>query len=294
MCLSRGGRNQMMLLGKAETPRIVRRRDRERAMAPTSGPEGTLEAAHKEARPGHVPHTHCLAWPLGASAGPPRTLARPGHLRSPAPGVPAARAANVGPVMAFGARASERQGCARSPRREPAQVPRRVRMSGMLIGESFIGDGVDAAHVNIVLGPRDGPAGTARAAALATPRAGHVPFVAVVQPGLAVQPPTLFVNKAAIEPGRHADLTWGAAQAGVAAGVADAVADGVHQRRQGRRAGAHRRRLGESGRRRRAGRVREQPRGHGDRAAQRAGRRAVRRGRAGGARRALEPVLRAR
>lgn len=100
-------------------------------------------------------------------------------------------------------------------------------MSELLIGESFIGDGVDAAHVNVVLGPRDGPAGTAWATALATPRAGHVPFVAVVRPGLAVQPPTLFVNKAAIEPGRHADLTWGAAQAGVAAGVAGAVAEGI-------------------------------------------------------------------
>jgi 5,6,7,8-tetrahydromethanopterin hydro-lyase len=100
-------------------------------------------------------------------------------------------------------------------------------MSEVLIGESFIGDGADAAHVNVVLGPRDGPAGTAWATALATPRAGHVPFVAVLQPGLAVQPPTLFVNKAAIEPGRHADLTWGAAQAGVAAGVADAVAEGI-------------------------------------------------------------------
>jgi 5,6,7,8-tetrahydromethanopterin hydro-lyase len=99
-------------------------------------------------------------------------------------------------------------------------------MSELLIGESFVGDGADAAHVNVVLGPRDGPAGTAWATALATPRAGHVPFVAVMQPGLAVQPPTLFVNKAAVEPGRHAELTWGAAQAGVAAGVADAVAEG--------------------------------------------------------------------
>ena len=103
-------------------------------------------------------------------------------------------------------------------------------MSELLIGESFVGDGADAAHVNVVLGPRDGPAGVAWATALATPRAGHVPFVAVLQPGLAVQPPTLFVNKAAIEPGRHADLTWGAAQAGVAAGVADAVAEGDHRR----------------------------------------------------------------
>jgi 5,6,7,8-tetrahydromethanopterin hydro-lyase len=103
-------------------------------------------------------------------------------------------------------------------------------MSEVLIGEAFVGDGGDAAHVNTVLGERDGPVGAAWATALATPRAGHVPFVAVARPGLAVQPMTLFVNKAPIEPGRHADLTWGAAQAGVAAGVAEAVAAGVIDR----------------------------------------------------------------
>ncbi len=97
----------------------------------------------------------------------------------------------------------------------------------MQVGEGFVGDGVDAAHVNTVLGPRDGPVGIAWATALATPRQGHVPFVAVLQPGLAVKPLTLFVNKAAIGPGRHGDLTWGAAQAGVAVGVAAAVAAGV-------------------------------------------------------------------
>ncbi len=100
-------------------------------------------------------------------------------------------------------------------------------MNEMLIGEGFVGEGADAAHVNTVLGPREGPVATAWATALATPRAGHVPFVAVLRPGLAVKPLTLFVNKAAIGSERHGALTWGAAQAGVAAGVADAVAEGA-------------------------------------------------------------------
>jgi 5,6,7,8-tetrahydromethanopterin hydro-lyase len=95
------------------------------------------------------------------------------------------------------------------------------------IGESFVGDGAEAAHINVVLGSRDGPAGTAWATALATPSAGHAPFVAVLRPGLPVKPLTLFVNKAAIVSDEHGTLTWGAAQAGVAVGVADAVADGV-------------------------------------------------------------------
>ncbi len=97
----------------------------------------------------------------------------------------------------------------------------------MLIGESYIGEGAEAAHVNTVLGERSGPVGVAWATALATPRAGHTPFVAVLVPGLPVKPMTLFVNKAAIAGDEHGTLTWGAAQAGVAGGVADAVSEGT-------------------------------------------------------------------
>jgi 5,6,7,8-tetrahydromethanopterin hydro-lyase len=99
--------------------------------------------------------------------------------------------------------------------------------SGVWIGESFIGEAAEAAHVNVVLGDRSGPVGTAWATALATPSAGHAPFVAVLRPGVPARPLTLFVNKAAIAGPEHAALTFGAAQAGVAGGVADAVAAGV-------------------------------------------------------------------
>lgn len=97
----------------------------------------------------------------------------------------------------------------------------------MEIGESFVGSGGEAAHLNTVLGDRSGPVGQAWATALATPSAGHAPFVVVLQPGLPVLPFTLFVNKARIEDDDHARLTWGPAQAGVATGVADAVAAGT-------------------------------------------------------------------
>ena len=81
----------------------------------------------------------------------------------------------------------------------------------MKIGEGFVGKGANAAHINVVLGLRDGPVGTAWATALATPREGHVPFVAVAQPNMPVVPFTLFVNKAAIANDRHGELTGGAA-----------------------------------------------------------------------------------
>jgi 5,6,7,8-tetrahydromethanopterin hydro-lyase len=98
------------------------------------------------------------------------------------------------------------------------------------IGEAFVGEGAEAAHLNTVLGVRAGPVGTAWATALATPRQGHAAFLAVVRPGIACKPPTLFVNKAPLESESHSRLTWGAAQAGVASGVMRAVDEEVIER----------------------------------------------------------------
>ena len=99
----------------------------------------------------------------------------------------------------------------------------------MLLGEGFAGDGPNAAHVNTMLGAKDGPVGAAWATALATPSAGHTPFIVVVKPNVPVKPMTLFVNKATVDPtdDTHARLTWGAAQAGIAAGVTNALRKGV-------------------------------------------------------------------
>jgi 5,6,7,8-tetrahydromethanopterin hydro-lyase len=97
----------------------------------------------------------------------------------------------------------------------------------MEIGEGFVGSGANAAHINTILGERAGPVGSAWATALATPSTGHAAFVVVGQPGIAVLPATLFVNKATISGDQHARMTWGPAQAGVAQGVGRAVKDGV-------------------------------------------------------------------
>ena len=80
------------------------------------------------------------------------------------------------------------------------------------IGESFIGTGANAAHINTVFGHREGPAGVAWATALATPSQGHVPFVAVLKPSLPTKPITLFVTKAAPASDNHGLMIWGAAQ----------------------------------------------------------------------------------
>ncbi|GAA2326110.1 formaldehyde-activating enzyme [Streptomyces cuspidosporus] len=96
-----------------------------------------------------------------------------------------------------------------------------------LIGESFVGEGANAAHTNIVIGRKGGPVETAWATALATPSAGHVPFMTVLRPSVPVRPLTLFVNKAAAGGELHQRATWGSAQAGLAQGIVDAVDEGL-------------------------------------------------------------------
>jgi formaldehyde-activating enzyme involved in methanogenesis len=48
------------------------------------------------------------------------------------------------------------------------------------IGESFIGEAAEAAHINVVLGHRAGPVGTAWATAVATPSADDLVLIAAV------------------------------------------------------------------------------------------------------------------
>lgn len=93
--------------------------------------------------------------------------------------------------------------------------------------EAWAGEGADAAHINLAIGPKGTAVEWGILQAMATPRAGTIPYFTVLQPNFPVKPYTLFVNKADLRSERHARLTWGPAQAGVAQGVLDAVADGV-------------------------------------------------------------------
>lgn len=89
------------------------------------------------------------------------------------------------------------------------------------LGEGSAGAGAEVVRVSTVLGDRAGPVGTAWATSIATPSAGHSPFVVVARPNLPVVPFTLFVPAVGVVDQRHAELTMGAGQAGLAAAVLD-------------------------------------------------------------------------
>jgi 5,6,7,8-tetrahydromethanopterin hydro-lyase len=97
----------------------------------------------------------------------------------------------------------------------------------MYIGEALVGDGNEIAHIDLMIGGKDGPVGVAFANALATQSAGHTNLLAVLEPNLAVKPATVMITKVTIKGMKQAVQMFGPAQAAVAKAVADSVAAGV-------------------------------------------------------------------
>ena len=102
----------------------------------------------------------------------------------------------------------------------------------MFVGEALSGDGNEIAHIDLLIGNKMGPVGTAFANALARQSEGHSNLLAVLTPNLAVKPATVMVTKVTIKVMKQALQMFGPAQAAVAKAVADSVADGVIPRNQ--------------------------------------------------------------
>jgi 5,6,7,8-tetrahydromethanopterin hydro-lyase len=97
----------------------------------------------------------------------------------------------------------------------------------MYIGEGLVGDGNEIAHIDLLIGSKDGPVGHAFANALARQSEGHTNLLAVITPNLAVKPATVLITKVTIKGMKQAVQRFGPAQAAVAKAVADQVAAGV-------------------------------------------------------------------
>lgn len=96
-----------------------------------------------------------------------------------------------------------------------------------LIGEALVGDGPEVAHVDLLVGEKEGPVGEAFANGLSNLSAGHTPLLAVVRPNLPAKPSTLLVPKVTVKNLEQAARIFGPAQAAVAKAVVDAVEEGI-------------------------------------------------------------------
>jgi 5,6,7,8-tetrahydromethanopterin hydro-lyase len=97
----------------------------------------------------------------------------------------------------------------------------------MFVGEALVGEGNEIAHIDLLIGDKQGPVGAAFANALARQSEGHTNLLAVLTPNIAVKPSTVLITKVTIKGMKQAVQMFGPAQAAVAKAVADSVADGV-------------------------------------------------------------------
>ena len=111
----------------------------------------------------------------------------------------------------------------------PFEVPyfqEELSMS-MYIGEALVGEGNEVAHIDLLIGSKDGPVGTAFANALADQKHGHSNLLAVHYPNLICKPATVLITKVTIKGAGQAVQMFGPAQDAVAQAVTDSVIAGV-------------------------------------------------------------------
>jgi 4-hydroxy-tetrahydrodipicolinate synthase len=106
-------------------------------------------------------------------------------------------------------------------------TPDVIKAFSLRVGEALAGTGAEVAHIDLLIGTKEGPLGEAFAKAKATPTPGHEPLLAILEPNLAVKPVTLIVPTVTITGMRQASMVYGPAQTAVAKAVIDSVADGT-------------------------------------------------------------------
>ena len=96
-----------------------------------------------------------------------------------------------------------------------------------LIGESLLGEGNEVAHIDLMIGDKNGPIGQAFANGMTQLSAGHTPVLAVIRPNLPPKPHTLIVPKVTIKNMEDTGKIFGPAQAAVAKAIADSAEEGI-------------------------------------------------------------------
>jgi 5,6,7,8-tetrahydromethanopterin hydro-lyase len=96
----------------------------------------------------------------------------------------------------------------------------------MYIGEALVGDGNEIAHIDLLIGSKDGPVGMAFANALANQKQGFSNLLAGV-PNTICKPAAVMITKVTIKGANQAVQMFGPAQKAVGMAVLDSVAEGV-------------------------------------------------------------------
>jgi len=95
-------------------------------------------------------------------------------------------------------------------------------------GEALVDpDTNEVAHIDLLIGEVDGPVGKAYAEALARPSKDREALQVILEPNMAVKPPTIIVPTVPVRGMRDASFVYGPAQEAVAKAIAQSVEDGI-------------------------------------------------------------------
>jgi len=106
-------------------------------------------------------------------------------------------------------------------------TPKKIVDFELKVGESLVGNRVELAHIDLLIGRKDGPVGNAYAQALTNPEEGREGLQVILEPNMQVKPPTIMIPTIRPTSLRHASLTYGPAQAAIAKAVMQCVEDGI-------------------------------------------------------------------
>ena len=107
-------------------------------------------------------------------------------------------------------------------------TPEIIEQFTLRTGEALVDpDSTEVAHIDLIMGNIDGPVGKAYAEVLVRPTAEREATQAILEPNLAVKPPTLVVPTVPVKGMREASMVYGPGQAAVAKAVAKSVEDGI-------------------------------------------------------------------
>jgi len=99
--------------------------------------------------------------------------------------------------------------------------------SDYFIGEALLGAEENLAHIDLIIGSKDGPVGVSFANALSSPSIGHGGLLACIRPNLLTKPISLVIPKVTVSKMEEANKIFGPAQAAVAKAIADAVEENI-------------------------------------------------------------------
>ena len=99
--------------------------------------------------------------------------------------------------------------------------------SDYFIGEALLGAEENLAHIDLIIGSKDGPVGISFANALSSPSIGHGGLLACIRPNLLTKPISLVIPKVTVSKMEEANKIFGPAQAAVAKAIADAVEENI-------------------------------------------------------------------